>query len=270
MASEPARTCAEVRHVLQRQRHEFGCLAEESRDGLRDNTPLLGLRSSLDQHLEVELLTCQPLQSVLADGAELASHRHPGAAVLRGRHRPASRVVVAQDTLDVRRRQDFANNVEHRVVIQRIANLLQLLMEALQHTALDGVGRHEIEDEAVLALSIAVDSPHPLLEPVRIPGNVVVEQDVAHLEVDALARRFSGDENLDLTFSKLLLSVKARAGLITGTRLHPTVNAADAEAPGRQPLHEVVQSVFKLREEEQALIRVIEEAFLVKQLLELR
>ena len=49
-----------------------------------------------------------------------------------------------------------------------------------------------------LLLAVAVDAAHALLQPVRVPGNVVVEQDVAELEVDALAGRLGGHEDLDV------------------------------------------------------------------------
>ena len=59
-----------------------------------------------------------------------------------------------------------------------------------------------------------MDAAHPLLEAVRVPGDVVVEQDVANLEVNALARRLGGDQDLDLAFPELLLGVKARSRFI--------------------------------------------------------
>jgi len=53
--------------------------------------------------------------------------------------------------------------------------------------ALDGVGSDEVEDQAVLALAVAVDASHPLLQAVRVPRDIVVEEDVANLKVDAFA-----------------------------------------------------------------------------------
>src|SRR5207253_206666 len=62
----------QVRDVFESERYELGCLAEETRDGLRHDAPFLCLRAPLDQHLEIQLLARQPLQSVLTDGAKLA------------------------------------------------------------------------------------------------------------------------------------------------------------------------------------------------------
>ena len=61
-----------ARDRLQGERHELGRLAQEARDGLRHDAPLLRARPSLDQHLEVELLAGEPLERILADGAELS------------------------------------------------------------------------------------------------------------------------------------------------------------------------------------------------------
>ena len=65
-------------------------------------------------------------------------------------------------------------------------------MQALQDPALDSVGRDEVEDQAILELAIPMDTPHALLEAVRVPGDVVVEENVAALKVDALARSLRG------------------------------------------------------------------------------
>ena len=143
----------------------------------------------------------------------------------------AAGVVVAQHPLDVGRGQHLADHVEDGVVVQRVADLLQLLEQPLEDAALDGVGGDEVEDQAVLALAVAVDAAHPLLEAVGVPGDVVVEQDVAELEVDALARGLGGDEDLDRALAELLLGVEARARLVARADLHAAVDAADAEAP---------------------------------------
>jgi hypothetical protein len=59
-----------------------------------------------------------------------------------------------------------------------------------------------------------MDAPHPLFEPIRIPGDVVIEEDVAALEVDAFASRLSGDEDLRCTLTELLLGVQPGASVI--------------------------------------------------------
>ena len=169
----------QARHRLERERHELGRLAQEAGDGLRDDAPLLRPRAPLDQHLQIELLAREPLQRVLADGAELALVHVAEQAVFEVGVAEAAGVVVAQHALDVGRGQDLAHDVEDGIVVQGVADLLELLEQPLQDAALDGVGRDEVEDQAVLALAVAVDAAHPLLEAVRVPGDVVVEEDVA-------------------------------------------------------------------------------------------
>ena len=53
---------------------------------------------------------------------------------------------------------DLPHHVEDGIVLQRVADLLQLFKQALQNAALDGVGRDKVEDQAVLALAVAVDT----------------------------------------------------------------------------------------------------------------
>jgi hypothetical protein len=130
--------------------------------------------------------------------------------------------------------------------------------------ALNRVARNEIENEAVLALAIAVDASHPLLQAVGIPRDVIVEENVADLKVDALAGSRSCDQNLDPAFSELLFGVQACTGLVARSRLHAAVDAAETKAPGLQSVDEVVQGVLELGKQEQALLRTIEEALLLQ------
>src|SRR3972149_1567906 len=99
-----------------------------------------------------------------------------------------------------------------------------------------------------------MDAPHPLLEAVRVPWDVVVEENVADLEVDALARGFGGDEDLDVALAELLLGVEARPRFVARARLHTAVDATDTEAPRLQPSHEIVQRVLELGEEKKPLV----------------
>jgi hypothetical protein len=107
-----------------------------------------------------------------------------------------------------------------------------------------------------------MDAAHPLLEAVRVPGDVVVEEDVADLKVDPLARSLGGDQNLNLAFAELPLGVEAGARLVTRARFHAAVDAADAETPSLEATHEVVKGVLELREDdelriEEALLRSV-------------
>ena len=64
------------------------------------------------------------------------------------------------------------------------------------------------------SLAVAVDAAHALLQPVRIPGDVVVEEDMAALEVDTFSGSLGRDENLDFAFPELLLGVEPGARFV--------------------------------------------------------
>ena len=99
----------------------------------------------------LSFLRGQPLQGVLADGAELALVHVAQQPLFEVGVAEAAGVVVAQHALDLGGGQDLADDVEDGVVVQGVADLLQLLQQPLQDAAFDGVGRDEVEDQAVLA-----------------------------------------------------------------------------------------------------------------------
>src|SRR5260221_4502151 len=151
----PARWLERVREARdrpQRERHELGCLAQETSDSLRHNPLLLCPRASLDQHFKIELLAGQALQRVLTDRPELLLVDIAEEALFEVGIPEVSRVVVAQHTLDVGSGQDLSDDVEDCIVIQRVADLLELVEQPLKNMTLNCVGRNEIEDQAVLAL----------------------------------------------------------------------------------------------------------------------
>jgi len=95
----------------------------------------------------------------------------------------------------------------------------------------DGVRRDEIEDQAIFCLKVTMNSSHPLLQPIGIPRDVIVEQDVTALEVDAFPGSFGGDKNLNRPFPELLFSVQPRTRLVPRADVHATVNRANGEIP---------------------------------------
>jgi hypothetical protein len=91
----------EVRHRLQRPRDKLGGVVNESRNRLRHDASLLRTRASLDQHLQVELLTRQSLERVLADGTELLLVHLPKQTVFEVGVSQLAGVIVAKDALDM-------------------------------------------------------------------------------------------------------------------------------------------------------------------------
>ena len=67
----------------------------------------------------------------------------------------------------------------------------------MEHPSLNGVGGDEVEDQTVVPLSVTVDATHALFEPVRVPGDVIVEKDVATLKVDTFPRCLGSYQDLD-------------------------------------------------------------------------
>ena len=154
----------EATHRLQSQGRIPCALLHEPCDGLRHHAPFLRPRPSFDEHVEIELAGRQSFQGGLADGPEVALVHILQEPIFEIGVAEPARVVVPKHPFHMGGRQDLAHHVEHRVVIQGVADLLELVHQALQHPSLDGVGGDEVEDQAVAALPVAVDAAHALLE----------------------------------------------------------------------------------------------------------
>ena len=190
----------------------------------------------------LSFLEARPFERRLADGPEMVTFVHIlQEPILEIGVAQLARVVVPKDSLNVGGRQDLADNIEHCIVIEGIADLLKLLVQTLEDPSLNGVGRDKVEDQAIVPLPVAVDTTHSLFEPIRVPRDVVVEEDMAALQVDAFARRLGCNEDLDVAFTELPLGVEPGSRLIAGARLHAAMDATDAEAPSLQLFHQVVR-----------------------------
>ena len=78
-----------------------------------------------------------------------------------------------------------------------LALLFDLQQQPREDLALAGVVGDEVPQAADLALADAVDSAEALLDPVRVPRQVVVDHQVRGLEVQALPGGVGGEQNLD-------------------------------------------------------------------------
>ena len=206
------------RKRFQTQRHKWRGFADETSDCFRDDAALLCEGAAFDEHLQVESFGRQPLQRVLADSAEMILAHVAEQSVFQIVGAEIARVIFAQDAFDVSGGENFADHVEDRVVVQRLANLVELFEQLVQDAAFHRVRGDKVEDQTVRGLAVAVDSAHPLLKAIGIPRNIVIEEDVAALKVDALAGGLGGDEYLDRAFAELLLGVKSRALFVTRCR----------------------------------------------------
>ena len=78
---------------------------------------------------------------------------------------------------------------------------------ALVDVAIDGARRDEVDDGDRLALlSVAVDTADALLDAHGVPGQIVVDEEIAELEVEALAADFGGQQHIQ------------RVGIVFGQR----------------------------------------------------
>ena len=95
-----------------------------------------------------------------------------------------------------------------------------------------------------------MDATHALFEPVGVPWDVVVEEDMAALKVDPLAGCFRRHQDLDITVPELLFGV--RAGTPGSSRepgLMPPCIDPDAKSPKTSALStRVAEGVLELRE----------------------
>ena len=167
------------------------------------------------------------------------------------------------------RGEDFADDVEDGIVIQRVADLLEFIQESLKDTAFDRIRRHEVENQAVFLLAVPVDTAHALFQPIGVPGDVVIEKNMTDLEVDAFARGLRSDEDLASSVPELLFRVEPGARFIAGACPHSAVNNANFEAPGFELGDKIVQGILELREYEEPLVGIIKEALLLENRFEL-
>ena len=163
--------------------------------------------------------------------------------------------------IDLVQGEHLTDDVEHAIA-ECVAHPVQLAQQALQDAPLNdrlavlrGSG-DEVERIHVTRLPDAVDAAQPLLEAGRVPGQVVVDHQVAELEVDAFAGRLRRHANLTAG-PEVLLRLFAIA------RVHPAVDFAGRIAPGFEMVPQVVQRVAVLGKDEQLAPSVL-------QLLELR
>ena len=72
----------------------------------------------------------------------------------------------------------------------------ELLVEELVDAQVGGVLLvEEVDHHHVVLLTVAVTAPDALLDALRVPGHVVVDDQVAELQVDALGRGLGGNED---------------------------------------------------------------------------
>src|SRR5205807_1339351 len=80
------------------------------------------------------------------------------------------------------------------------------------------------------AAAPTVDAAHALLQPHRVPGDVVVDHQPAELQVDALTGGLGRHHHLTV-LAELALGVDARARRVAVADLHAAVDRGDRQPP---------------------------------------
>jgi hypothetical protein len=120
-----------------------------------------------------------------------------------GKARAYLRQVAVADGFDQKVAQRPALELELAEHIENLsAERLSGFFEFLQQTAIDvalaGLLGHQVPQVADLGLADAVDAAEALLQPVRVPREVVVNHEVGPLQVDTFAGGVGGEQHLHL------------------------------------------------------------------------
>jgi hypothetical protein len=162
-------------------------------------------------------------------------------------------LVAVPDRLDEQLAQgvvaeELAEDVEDACA-KGLALLFELLQQPLPDLAFPRFLGHEVPEVAHLGLADAVDTAEALLQPVGVPGQVVVDHQVGALEVDTLASGVGGHQDLDrLVLREALLRLPPFVAPDATMDRDDGVRPADQSA---DPVDEVVQGIAVFGEDHQ-------------------
>ena len=146
------------------------------------------------------------------------------------------------------------DHVEHLVGAELPADRLQLVEQRPHHPPLARAAGHQIDDHhRIVRLPVAMDAAHALLQPRRVPGNVVVHHQPAELQVDALAGGVGGHQVVGAALRRR--AAKERHLPVALPVGQAAVDQRDAprEAQAFQPPHQELRGVAVLGEDDQLL-----------------
>ena len=125
---------------------------------------------------------------------------------------------------------------------------------ALVDLGIHGAGGDEVVDgDGFAFLAVAVDAADALLHAHGVPGQVVVDQAIAELVVEALAADLGGEQQVD---GRRVLLGQAEAVAQVAPLLVRDVAVDQAQADGlvRQPLHQIGQGVAEGAEHQELVV----------------
>ena len=116
---------------------------------------------------------------------------------------------------------------------ERLGDRQQLLFQQQKNLPLDGVGRNDVVDLGSVALTVAVDSPDPLLDIHRVPRQIMVEQHAGKLKIDSFSSSRGADQHArSFCLSKSLLGGDFGALVAALEHLDPLPGNAARLRPG--------------------------------------
>ena len=106
---------------------------------------------------------------------------------------------------------------------------LQLGLENFTNPVLDSIFKHEIQGSNDVLLADTVDAANTLFHAHRVPGHIVVHNDMAELQVQTFTTGIGGDQNADVT---------GKGGLhfFALCQIHGTVEADHTDPPFNKEL----------------------------------
>jgi hypothetical protein len=157
-----------------------------------------------------------------------------------------------------RSRSDLPSNCElakhiEDLTAQRLPRLFELFQQLAIDVALARFFGHQVPEVADLGLADAVDAAEALLQPVRVPRQVVVDHQVRALQVDALAGGVGGQQHLH--FGVVLEGLLHLQALFAADAAVDDDHGFLAAEQRGDALLQIVEGVAVLGEDDQLLVR---------------
>src|SRR5581483_6781536 len=150
-----------------------GCLKEEAFNHLGNQAALARLGRLADDGGKVEFALGKSFERRIGDAPEMINiHLLDDALLNQVLCHLISRVHIAQHLFELVARENLSKNIEdlpRALGIESFLDLFNALKELSEDSAFAGVGRNEVEDEAVFFLAVAVDASHALFQANRVP-----------------------------------------------------------------------------------------------------
>ena len=126
----------------------------------------------------------------------------------------------------------------------------ELLLQHFADPELDRVLKHEVDCPHRLGLADTIHAADPLFQPHRVPGDIVVDDDMGELQVQALTARVGGNQHA-VRFAEGIL------GLLAFLHVHGAVQSDDRDAPGFQKLLQHLLGRHELGEDQHLQVRLV-------------